>query len=266
MCQNTLIPTFLSLTYSSCYIISQLSAKYQSIITPAGAAFSIWGVIFIAQAIFVFNQMLKNSRQNPLVQEGVAYWYFVACLFQSAWTFAFGYEFIWLSSIFMFGILASLLTIVYRQTRFSWGDTRIKDFWLFKFPFSIHAGWICAAFAVNVNVSIVAAGRSSDTQISFAYASMVYAVLVAIASLLYLSPPDFTIPCVLAWASMWITVELKAPSNMITATFTNDEIAQIRTAFLVICVLLCLTTVTVAVYRKFSKANKTDDKANYRTM
>jgi hypothetical protein len=200
------------------------------------------------------------------VQEGVAHWYFVACLFQSAWTFAFGYEFIWLSSIFMFGILASLLMIVYRQTRILSGDSRIKEFWLFKFPFSIHAGWICAAFAVNVNVSIVAAGWSSDTQISFAYASIVYAIIVAAASLFYLTPPDFTIPCVLAWASMWITVELKTPSDLIAATFTNDEITQIRTAFLVICVLLCITTVACAIYRKFSKANRTDDRAKYRTM
>lgn len=248
------------------YHLCQLSAKYQTIITPAGAAFAIWGVIFVAQAFFVFYQMLKNIRHNQLVQEGVSYWYFVACIFQSAWTFAFGYEIIWLSSIFMFGILASLLMIVYRQNRLTWGDSRIKGFWLLKFPFSIHAGWICAAFAVNVNVSIVAAGRSSDTQISFAYASIVYAIMVAIASLFYLSLPEFTIPCVLAWASMWIVIELRAPSDLITATFTDDEITQVRTAFLVVCVLLCITTVACAIHRKFLKANKTDDRANYRVM
>jgi hypothetical protein len=119
---------------------------------------------------------------------------------------------------------------------------------------------------VNVNVSIVAAGRSSDTQISFAYASIVYAIMVAIASLFYLSLPEFTIPCVLAWASMWIVIELRAPSDLITATFTDDEITQVRTAFLVVCVLLCITTVACAIHRKFLKANKTDDRANYRVM
>lgn len=111
-----------------------LSAKYQTIITPAGFIFAIWGVIFLSQLIFTIVQMLPKYNSIEIVQEGVKSLYFYACIAQSAWTIAFGYEVIWLSVICMFLILASLYGIVVQQTKY---DVGIQDFWLFKFPVSL---------------------------------------------------------------------------------------------------------------------------------
>jgi membrane associated rhomboid family serine protease len=53
-----------------------ISAKYQTIITPHGIAFSIWGIIFLMEAIFcavtLFNERMGRSR---LVVEGVSIWF-----------------------------------------------------------------------------------------------------------------------------------------------------------------------------------------------
>ena len=54
-----------------------LSDKYQTIVTPNGLTFSIWGIIFIAEAVFTIAQMFPKFRGVKLVQEGVSYWYFV---------------------------------------------------------------------------------------------------------------------------------------------------------------------------------------------
>ncbi len=63
-----------------------LSDKYQTIITPDGFTFAIWGVIFISQAIFAIAQMFARYRDDILVQEGVSFWYFVGtCMMYGIW-------------------------------------------------------------------------------------------------------------------------------------------------------------------------------------
>ena len=111
-----------------------ISAQYQTIITPSGFTFAIWGIIFLSQLIFTIAQMLPQYRSLPIVQDGVHYLYVYACLAQSAWTFLFGYEIFWLSVIIMFSILVPLYRIVMQQQQGMEGS--LKEYWLFKFPVS----------------------------------------------------------------------------------------------------------------------------------
>jgi len=235
---------------------SQLSEKYQTIITPAGLAFAIWGIIFIFQGVFAVLQMLSGYRSNALVQNGVSYWYFVACMFQSAWTIAFGYEVIWLSVVMMGGILASLVYIVIRQSAIeSDPSATIKEFWIFKFPFSVHCGWIAAAFGVNFNVLIVASGYQVGDQETWAYVASGYVFVAAFFALVYLSPPDFTIPSVLVWATMGIVMELKEPKDVIVNAFSEAVITRVRDTAIEICVVLCIATAGYGAYRVYHCRN-----------
>ena len=45
---------------------AELSEKYQTILTPAGYAFAIWGVIFVAEGIFAIAQMFPKFRSDPM--------------------------------------------------------------------------------------------------------------------------------------------------------------------------------------------------------
>mmetsp|Transcript_15384 Transcript_15384/g.23008 ORF Transcript_15384/g.23008 Transcript_15384/m.23008 type:complete len:292 (+) Transcript_15384:63-938(+) len=247
---------------------SALSEKYQTLVTPSGVTFAIWGIVFLFQGIFAIVQMLSKYRSTDIVQEGVSYWYFVACMFQAAWTFAFGYEAIWLSTIFMGGILAALFKIVTKQTKIvstesgtgtdtdtntNTNTTGYTTFWLFKFPFSIHFGWIAAAFAVNFNTFVIASGAQSGAQLSWAYLTLGYAVLVAIFALVHLDPPDFTIPSVLIWATIGIASELNNPKDSILASFEEGQIATVRNSVITICVALALATAGYGGYRVYKK-------------
>ncbi len=60
----------------------ELSAKYQTIVTPAGYAFSIWGIVFLAEAIFTVAQALPAYRSSDVVVKGVGYYYVMACIAQ----------------------------------------------------------------------------------------------------------------------------------------------------------------------------------------
>ena len=53
----------------------QQSLKYQTLATPIGFSFAIWGPIFILQAIFAVVQLMPQYRSEPVVVDGVAYWY-----------------------------------------------------------------------------------------------------------------------------------------------------------------------------------------------
>lgn len=171
-----------------------LSNKYQTIITPAGWAFVIWGVIFLFQGIFTVVQMIPKYASLPMIQKGVHIWFFVVCVAQSAWTFLFGYEQIVASAIAMLCILSGLLVILCRQTAADLSDGSLFEFWLLRFPFSIHGGWIVAASAVNINVISVFRGVGASTQLAFAGFGFLWVALFSIAFTFIGRNPNYSIP------------------------------------------------------------------------
>ena len=193
----------------------ELSDKYQTIITPTGFIFSIWGVIFIFQGIFTVVQMLKDFRAVDLVRShssGVSYWYFITCIAQSAWTILFGKEMILQSTIAMLIILYSLVQFVQNQS--SQTNKSAKEIWLLTFPFQIHCGWIFCATMLNINVMAISMGAEGFFQTFLALISLGF---LGVQAYLYLglalglfpprhSPPThvavLTIPSVFAWATV----------------------------------------------------------------
>ena len=166
----------------------ELSAKYQTLVTPAGYAFSIWGLVFLSQFIWVILQLLPKFRQVAL--QGVGWWYIITCLAQCAWSVFFSQEWIVLSMIAMASILVSLVMILILQARNSsvvdatterqrtttssqsTTAAELCSFWGFQFPFQIHCGWIWAASVVNANVVVVAEGFSASYQFLSASTSL----------------------------------------------------------------------------------------------
>lgn len=48
-----------------------MSALYPTLFTPAGWAFSIWGLIFLAEGVFSLWQLLPANGASAAVQKGV---------------------------------------------------------------------------------------------------------------------------------------------------------------------------------------------------
>lgn len=129
---------------------TDLSLKYQTLVTPAGWAFSIWGPIFIWEGIFALAQFLPKFKSSQIVP-AIHLWWVGVCATQIAWSIAFAQEVIWLSLVCMLAILVCLAVIVIRLTSV---PATYLEFWLLKGPFFLQLGWICAASLVNVNVVI----------------------------------------------------------------------------------------------------------------
>jgi benzodiazapine receptor len=184
---------------------SELSDKYQTLVTPAGYAFAIWGIIFLSQAIFTVAQLLPSVRAVDLVQKGVGWNYVFVCLAQIVWSFVFAYEYIEVSVVAMITILIFLVRTVLSQIKVVSNEdeltTSTRDYWLLQFPFSIHCGWITAASFVNISVVAVKLQASATVQFCTAIASLVTLLLIAGVALFY-GASEYVIPSVLVWATV----------------------------------------------------------------
>jgi hypothetical protein len=219
-----------------------LSRKYQTIITPKSSAFIIWSIIFTFQAIFVVLQALPRYRGRPIVQQGVGYWYFIVCLLQVAWTFAFSYEVIPLSLVCMILLWVGLMAIVYCQYYTESENNGCIggqiEFWLFRFPFSVHGGWITAASALNVSVVAVDEKLSGSAQLTIAILSLAVLHAISVWHVFGYTRPNYVIPIVLAWANYWIYAELKDPEQLILDTFNDVVIEGVRSAALGVSLII----------------------------
>ena len=191
------------------------SEKYQMLLSPAAYAFSIWGIIFPAQAIWTVTQILPEYRSQEVVVKGVGYNYVIVCVAQAAWSILFAKDCITWSSVAMVSILLPLLKIVWNLSQIDdaktataatrraplateddeadnedrngtqpTSSTKIRDYLLFRLPFEIHAAWIMAATLVNLNVDLVAWDVSVNVRYILAWVSLFVLLGISISFLL----------------------------------------------------------------------------------
>jgi benzodiazapine receptor len=220
----------------------ELSDKYQTLVTPNSSAFTIWAVIFLAQGVFAILQLLPRLRDHAMVQRGVSYWYVVVAAVQIGWTFTFAYEIIIASLVFMLLIWVALIAILYSQY-YTKSDGKLLEFWIFRFPFAVHAGWITAASALNVNVLVVDMEVSASMQLAVAIVSLAVLHAVSVWVLFNIPRPNWTMACVLSWAFGWIYVELTEPIEKITTTFDEDTIGGVKYAAIAVSFIIVVQIV-----------------------
>eukprot|EP00301_Raphidiophrys_heterophryoidea_P010403 c15516_g1_i1.p1 GENE.c15516_g1_i1~~c15516_g1_i1.p1 ORF type:complete len:299 (-),score=77.74 c15516_g1_i1:124-963(-) len=249
-----LIVTYLSMTGIFGETNNVVSEKYQTLITPAGWAFSIWGLIFIAEGAFAIAQLFPKYSSNPLVTSTsvVASWT-LACVFQIAWTLAFAQEAIALSAVLLTAIWISLAVLVFSQQKIVESkNTDALDYGLLVFPFRIHFGWLTAATVVGYNIVAVRYYVDNATlQLAFAVTS-----LVALALFAGLLNSNNTLSGVLAWAIGAVSSELSKPEAKISTRFGDVIVNGIKEASAVVAIVLAVFTFVSFVVGLFGKKQR----------
>eukprot|EP00442_Polarella_glacialis_P003670 CAMPEP_0115058076 /NCGR_PEP_ID=MMETSP0227-20121206/6137_1 /TAXON_ID=89957 /ORGANISM="Polarella glacialis, Strain CCMP 1383" /LENGTH=309 /DNA_ID=CAMNT_0002442999 /DNA_START=104 /DNA_END=1033 /DNA_ORIENTATION=- len=230
--------TYLSLTGIFGETNTNLSKKYQTVVTPAGWAFSIWGPIFIWEGVFAVAQMLPKHRSSPVAQL-VTPWWSAACAFQVAWSAVFGAEFLLAACVCMLGILGSLLGLLLTADR-ARAPLSLSEYWLLRAPFSLHAGWVIAASAVNASVLADSWMCSAGTLLALAIVSLAVILAVVVLFVVASPKPDAIISFVAAWSLGAIHAELGSATHLLDPSrfnfFAWDEVslAGLRGAALVL--------------------------------
>ncbi len=134
----------------------QISDGYNSLFTPAGFTFAIWGVIYFFLAGFVVRQSLSIETEKSSISQ-IDWFFKVNCLANAAWIFTWHYDYLVLSLLSMFVILWTLIrihSILYQDPRIQRGWSRV----FIVLPFSIYFGWISVATLANISVLQSVAG------------------------------------------------------------------------------------------------------------
>lgn len=217
--------------------VREVTKAHMTLLTPAAwASELIWVPIFCFEGIFVVAQLLPTFRGRPIVLEGVGYFYVYACVAQMAWTFSFSFCLFLLAFISMAILLASLSCLLVSQfLARSPGESR-REYWLLRFPFSLHIGWIFVSTAINWSVLSSETGASESTQLAGVMVSM--ALLLAVA-FLFISAwtKNLVVPAVIIWSFVGIYWELRQPASQVELIFGESVVDAVRRSALACAIL-----------------------------
>ena len=144
--------------------IGSQSESVQTLITPAGWAFSIWGALYTGTILFAIYQALPAQQHSRLLARlrWPAAGAFLGNALWAAYTQVFGLSAISVAIIVF--TLVCLLAIFRRLTRWQPRFTP-GERWLVMLPLTALAGWLTAATIVNIAAALqfhgVEAGSSA---------------------------------------------------------------------------------------------------------
>ena len=179
-----------------------VSAKYPTLLTPAGYAFSIWGLIFLSLAVYAVWQLLP-SQQHKSLPDALAKPLSLANAATAGWVVLFAYELILPSVGVMLLILGCLIVTYGRARRRIFAGAAPA---LAGVPFSLFLGWISVAAALNLTIGLQQLGWRPAVGLSVTLTLGLILVVVALGLLMSRVFRDLVFPLVVAWALAWVWV------------------------------------------------------------
>lgn len=186
-----------------------LSDAYPNLFVPSGLTFSIWGLIYLLLGIFAVYQLISAFRRSEELSsfiDRISIFFIISCAANIGWVFAWHYEFVGISLIFMVILLFSLLAVYQRleirkrglswQERIGWG-----------IPFSVYLGWITVATIANVTALLVDIGWNGFGLSPAFWTILVIIVATIITLLIAFTRQDVFFPLVIEWAFLGIILK-----------------------------------------------------------
>ncbi|QNH62757.1 tryptophan-rich sensory protein [Hymenobacter sediminicola] len=186
--------------------MGDVSAKYPTLLTPAGYAFSIWGLIFLSLAVYSVWQLLPAQRTTGL-PDAVAKPLTLASIATASWVVLFAYELIIPSVVTMLLILGALI-VAYGRARRRTIDHKAPR-WA-SLPFGLYLGWISVASTINITIGLRQLGWQPGENVLVLLTLALLAVVVVVALLLSRQFQEETVALVVAWALVAIWVARRA--------------------------------------------------------
>ena len=166
---------------------ADISNKYDTVFTPAGITFAIWGVIYLSLFGFTIYHLIKAYQDDENSEASVAILkignlFIINNIATTFWVFAFAYEYILLSMIL---IIIQLITLLMIFIKLNLWDTQqsFKNKLFTQFPLSIYFAWLCVANVANISLYLVSIGVSNLfglTEVQWATALVCVVTLISL--------------------------------------------------------------------------------------
>jgi hypothetical protein len=233
----------------------------------------IWGTIFLFEGFFAITQLLPTYRHHLLVQKGIGPFFFLTCISQCIWQILLGYELLFAASIAVIGLFLSLLTIMIRQYNtindeekrrivlMNTGEKIDPDnttmvvvdysarspslaYWLLRFPFALHAGWVTTSVPVVVAMAVVQLGWKTEYELWISCVSLplIFGCCLGLLLREELGLPSYVFSIACAYNFAGIAWALFAPSNLLLDRHDDASITLMKnlSGFCAICILVVM--------------------------
>ena len=181
----------------------EISAKYPSLLTPAGFTFSIWGLIYLALLVFVVWQALPAQREDARVA-AISGYFKLNCLLNALWIVVWHYDLVVVALVVMLAILATLV-LIYRALVSTIADASWVEHFVLYLPFSLYTGWITLATIANASVVQTAYGLDDAGLGAVQWTLLKLAAAGAIGATMILRLRDAPFALVIAWGAYGIS-------------------------------------------------------------
>ena len=175
---------------------AEVSGMYQTKITPAGFAFSIWGLIYTLLIITLAWMFYK--RDDPKVAQiidAIGYRFIISSVANIGWLILFSYLQIGLSTILIAVLLLSLTSILMNFKKLQMNLSP-----LYTITFGLYAGWVLIATVVNIAAALVKIEWGGFGIGELVWATIIIVVAVGIVYYVTYRTTNVIIPLPVAWA------------------------------------------------------------------
>jgi Ca2+/Na+ antiporter len=176
---------------------------------PAGLTFAIWGLIYVLLGIFVVYQLIPSVRREAQKVDFVRRigpLFFISCLANIGWIFAWQYQILPLSLVMMLILLGCLIAI-YLRLNVGKSEATKGEKYLVHLPFSVYLGWITIATIANVTALLVDINWKTWGLGEPFWAVAVIIVGIAIALSILFTRKDIYYSLVVDWALLGILIK-----------------------------------------------------------
>ena len=199
-----------------------ISGKYHTLITPAGYAFAIWGVIFLGLFAFAVYQALPAQRHNVRLR-AVGWLVVLNTLGNAIWSPLFNNERIgtavvvilvmfFTNLLILDGLLARRRAVdvtVLPDDPIAEGPVSGLETWVARVPFAIYFGWVTVATILNITVYLKATNFDLAGVSEATWAIGILVVSLVIGAILFNRHRSIAYILVFSWAYIAISVEQK---------------------------------------------------------
>ena len=187
-----------------------ISAKYPTVLTPAGYAFSIWSLIYLGLIVFSIYQLVPHNIARFRRVRSV---YIVSCVLNCAWIFFWHRDQIGVCLILICALLVTLLMLnFYFKTPESLRESLVT-----KAPFGIYFGWVTCAAIVNFAIFLKYSGVQMASGTSAVFGSVCIILAAGLAVVVRWKLTNYLYAVAVAWALTAIAVKQSGNTAIVIA-------------------------------------------------
>jgi len=211
---------------------AQISDSNPTLITPAGYVFSIWGIIYILLGIFVVYQALPGEQIGQF-RKRIGWFFVLSSIANIVWLFLWQFEYLSLSVVLMFLLLAALI-LIYLRLGIGKSSVTMREKLAVHMPFSVYLGWITVASIANVAATLVSFNWDGFGINSETWAILVIIVALVITTLVIATRKDIAYALVIIWALLGIAAKQSGNQTIVMLTEISAAIVVIALAAIIL--------------------------------